>query len=476
MADNAVKTVSPPIFSSLDDLSQGSAVNAQRYKNLVDVFKTKYGIEPHFVVRAPGRVNLIGEHVDYSGYAVLPMAIEQDVAMACRVQALDAPINISNTNPKYHDYQADSKLAITESKKEWSDYVLCGITGVKKYCKLDAITGMDILVDGNIPPASGLSSSSALVCGSAMVAAYANKVDLPSKTFFAEMCAKSEHFIGTEGGGMDQAISFLGEPGKALMIEFQPVRTTEVKLPQGCVIVIANTLVPAEKATAASCFNVRVAECRLASLIMAKQIKLEKWEDATRLIFFQRDSGCKLSETAEKMVHTQLHPHCYDYPEMCTILDKPKSYIQSKFLNSMIHEITEFQLRCRSEHVFNEASRVYKFKDIANTENGMEAAAKLGQLMDESHTSCRDLYECSCSELDEIVSIAKSAGALGSRLTGAGWGGCVVTLVKEDNCQELMDRLREKYYKKYNVGLDNLDASLFVTKPGAGAAICVLNT
>ncbi|XP_064400613.1 N-acetylgalactosamine kinase-like [Halichondria panicea] len=477
MAETPAKKPSsdpPPVFSSLDELSQGSETNAKRYQNLVQAFKTKYGTEPQFIARAPGRVNIIGEHIDYSGYAVLPMAIELDIAIACRTRNEDV-INISNTNPKYLDHQSNinRKLNITKRGMMWYDYILCGIAGAEDYCNIDNLTGMDLLVDGNIPPASGLSSSSALVCCSALATAHANKIALPSKAFFAEMCAKCERYIGTEGGGMDQAISFLGEQGKAMMIEFDPIRTTEVKIPKGCVFVIANTLVPAEKATAASCFNVRVAECRLASLVMAYQLGVKRWEEVRKLLTLEYASGHELKEIMTKVVTKHLRSDPYTQSDLCSIMDVDKQYLWKEFLNEQTKSIEEFQLYYRVEHVYNEASRVYQFKDIANDPNGENVAVKLGKLMDDSHASCRDLYECSCPELDQIVAIAKSAGSLGSRLTGAGWGGCTVSLVREDKCKELMETLQEEYYKGHSNGMENLDASLFVTKPGPGAALCV---
>lgn len=459
---------SPPVFFSLDEFSRGSENNAKRYENLVQAFRTKFGSDPQFIARAPGRVNIIGEHIDYSGYAVLPMAIEQDIAIACQPKDT-ATINIANTDSKYPEYLGDLELKI--DGKTWHNYVLCGIKGAKEYCSIETLSGMDMLVDGNIPAASGLSSSSALVCCSALATAHANKITLPSKKEFAEFTAKCERYIGTEGGGMDQAISFLGEPGKAMMIEFDPIRTTEVEIPEGCVFVIANTLVAAEKAAEASCFNVRVAECRLASLVLAHQVGAEDWGKMRKLLQAEHASGLPLSRMME-IVSKHLRSGAYTRSNVCGILGVSSEQLQKEYLNNQTRSVDEFQLRCRAEHVYKEAHRVYQFKDIANSQESKDAAQKLGQLMDESHTSCQKLYECSCEELDEIVSIAKSAGSLGSRLTGAGWGGCTVSLVKEDKCQQLIEKLRDEYFKKISNKMENLEANLFVTKPGAGAALC----
>lgn len=462
----------PPIFSSIKEFSRGSQINEKRYIRLVDAFKSKYGTDPQFIARAPGRVNIIGEHIDYSGYAVLPMAIEQDVAIACCARGTST-IQIANLDPaKYEDFKGPLNESIDGHK--WYNYILCGVQGVEDYCSLEKLVGMDILVSGNIPPGAGLSSSSALVCCAALTTAFANKISLPSKTSFAELSAKCERYIGTEGGGMDQAISFLGEQGKAMMVEFNPVRPTEVQIPEGHVFVIANTLVSAEKAASESKFNVRVAECRLASLTMAYSLGIMNWSNVRKLGQLQDAVELPVTRMMECVsCHSRSDP--YTRADICSILDISEEWLQEQFLNRQTRSVKEFQLCLRAEHVYKEASRVYEFKEISESGSNASTAEKLGKLMDASHQSCKELYECSCPELDEIVTLAKSAGSLGSRLTGAGWGGCVVSLVSEEKREEVMSKLWEEYYKKVPSRMDNLEASLFVTKPGPGAALCDLS-
>ena len=464
----------PPIFSSIKEFSRGSEVNGKRYAYLVDAFKSKYGTDPQFIARAPGRVNIIGEHIDYSGYAVLPMAIEQDVAIACCARATST-FQIANVDSdQFKDFKCSVDEVADCDGHKWYNYVLCGVQGVEDYCSLEKSVGMDMLVSGNIPPGAGLSSSSALVCCSALATAFANKIALPSKASFAELSAKCERYIGTEGGGMDQAISFLGEQGKAMMIEFDPVRPTEVQIPKGHVFVIANTLVSAKKAAADSKYNVRVAECRLASLVLAHSKGFMNWGNVRKLVQLQDGLELPLTRMMEP-VSGFLRSDPYTQADLCAILDIPKYWLQEQFLNRQTRSIKEFQLYERAEHVYKEASRVYEFKEISETGNDANTAEKLGKLMDDSHKSCKELYECSCPELDEIVTLAKSAGSLGSRLTGAGWGGSVVSLVSEEKQDELMSKLREEYFKKDPSRMDNLEASLFVTKPGSGAALCDLS-
>nr|CAD7458530.1 unnamed protein product [Timema tahoe] len=214
------------------------------------------------------RVNLIGEHVDYCGYSVCPMAIKNSIIIAVKT-ILNDVIKIVNTDSNYgHSYKNNvDQLRIEVKPGEapaWYCYVLCGIKGV-----LEAIpsgqkpVGLSLAVTGNVPQASGLSSSSALVCAAALATAHANKLDI-SRKGLANLCAKAEQYIGTQGGGMDQAIALLATTGSAKHIYFNPLRSEDVQLPDECVFVIANSLSELNKAETHH-YNTRVAECCLAN-------------------------------------------------------------------------------------------------------------------------------------------------------------------------------------------------------------------
>lgn len=466
-------SVPPPVFSSTEELSQGSQVNRARYDNLVSSFEVKYGRKPEFLARAPGRVNTIGEHIDYCGYAVLPMAIEQDIAIACSTNDR-GELRFGSVNDTLYPSHTCPVEGFTIDGHTWYNYLLCGFKGIVESLSVSSPIGMDLLVDGNVPPSAGLSSSSALVCCAALTTAYANKVNIPSKKDLAELCAKCERYIGTEGGGMDQAISFLGAEGKALMIEFNPIRTNEVKVPQGVRFIIANSLVLEDKAASSAQFNVRVAECRLSAQVIAK-IKGKDWRQVRKLFTLQESLGLPLSEMAS-VVRDVLHPGEYTRDELCKILEITDEDLQSECLNKKTEAVGSFKLHDRALHVFEEANRVYVFKDTANTAGGdPNIPETLGKLMDDSHKSCSELYQCSCTELDELVAVSKSAGALGSRLTGAGWGGCTVSLVAEENVEAFLETVRADFYEKDSARMGNLATSLFSTKPGPGAALCDLN-
>lgn len=132
-------------------------------------------------------------------------------------------------------------------------------------------------------------------------------------------------------------------------------------------------------------------------------------------------------------------------------------------------EAERFHLYKRAKHVVEESLRVLKFRDTCLSppkENALEA---LGELMNASQTSCAKQFECSCDELDDLVSVARSAGAVGSRLTGAGWGGCTVSLVRAGEVGEFMKKVKEGYAPYRNLSEEKLKEAMFATKPGAGA-------
>lgn len=445
-----------------------SAISADgRLKNLKDTFEAKYGETPLFYACAPGRVNLIGEHIDYCGYSVLPMAIEQNILAAVSVNN-SGKIQLANTNPQYMDFtvSCSEDIAIDRDNPKWFYYFLCGVKGIQTTFAIPRLAGMSCVIDGTIPPSSGLSSSSALVCCSGLLTMEANQKSL-SKVALAEICAKCERFIGTEGGGMDQSISFLAERGTAKLIEFQPLRATDVKLPDGAVFVISNCCVEMNKA-ATSHYNIRVVECRIAAKILGRAMAVEL---SRILTLAQVQTELKASlEMMLSLVDEVLHPEPYNREEICKVLGITMEEFSTDLLSANTQHMTDFRLHQRAKHVYSEAARVLEFKSICDSEPA-ESIQLLGELMNQSHASCRDLYECSCPELDQLVDICLKAGAVGSRLTGAGWGGCAVSMVPSEKVESFLQAVRAAYYLPDPRRAAMEKQSLFVSKPGGGAAI-----
>ncbi|XP_056428207.1 N-acetylgalactosamine kinase isoform X5 [Hyla sarda] len=388
-----------------------------RLLKLKEMFISKFGSEPLFYARAPGRVNLIGEHIDYCGYAVLPMAVEQDILAA--VQPFDSHIlHLCNTNPTYLDFSLSlNDIEINKTKPLWHSYFLCGLKGIQEHFNLGIPKGMNCLVDGTIPPSSGLSSSSALVCCAGLATLTANGKSF-SKVELAETCTKCERYIGTEGGGMDQSISFLAEEGT----------------------------------------------------ILAKSKGLD-WKNLMKLGDVQSRLGVTVGDMLA-IVEQVLHPESYTREEVCETLGVSLEDLCASVLSQNTQDVSIFKLYQRAKHVYSEAARVLAFKKVCD-EAPANAVQLLGDLMNQSHVSCRDMYECSCTELDQLVDICLKSGAIGSRLTGAGWGGCTVSMVPVDKLNVFLTNVQEMYYKTDARRSALQKQSLFVTKPGSGAMVIV---
>lgn len=454
----------PPVYQVPNEGEQ-----AQRLAYLSETFISAFSQEPQFFTRAPGRVNLIGEHVDYCGYAVFPMAVELDIIIAVATNT-SGTLNVCNVDPSYSPFSCDmNSFEINKDKLAWFNYVLCGVRGIKEEGGLSGpFIGLNLAVSGNIPHSSGLSSSSALVCASALSMSHAHGLSLSLENL-AEICARCERHIGTQGGGMDQAISFLATKGTAKLIEFNPLHATTVVLPPGATFVVANSLAPMNKA-ANSYFNCRVMECRLAAQVMAKRAGLP-WRTFQRLGELQRALDMTLPQMIT-MVEDTFEVRPYSKRQVCELLNTTPDEINQVSLSENTRHIQEFKLHDRALHVFSEAHRVWEFKRACE-EGGVMALERLGRLMQESHKSTQLLYECSHPKLDSLVEHSKGL-AYGARLTGAGWGSCMVALVEDGKVEQYKDHLWKHCYSKEPAAQGRpRDSYLFTSHPGPGACVFV---
>ncbi|XP_010546963.1 PREDICTED: galactokinase [Tarenaya hassleriana] len=487
-----------PIFSSLDPVyGEGShlAEAQRRFDVLKAKFNEVFGDSPQVFARSPGRVNLIGEHIDYEGYSVLPMAIRQDTIIAIRkreTQEGQHQLRIANVNEKYSmcTYPADPDQEIDLKNHKWGHYFICGYKGFHEYAKskgvdLGSPVGLDVLVDGIVPTGSGLSSSAAFVCSStiAIMAVFSQNF---AKKELAQLTCECERHIGTQSGGMDQAISVMAKNGFAELIDFNPVRATDVKLPDGGSFVIAHSLAESQKAvTAATNYNNRVVECRLASIILGIKLGMEPKEAVTKVKTLSDVEGLCVSFAGDRgssdpvlAVKEFLKEEPYTAEEIEKIIEEKLPSVLGNDPTSLavLNAAKHFKLHQRAAHVYSEARRVHAFKDtVYSTLSDEDKLKKLGDLMNESHYSCSVLYECSCPELEELVNVCRENGALGARLTGAGWGGCAVALVKEPSASRFITSVKEEFYgKRVEKGVvkeEDMEQYLFASKPSSGAAI-----
>ncbi|ONK61691.1 uncharacterized protein A4U43_C08F32570 [Asparagus officinalis] len=489
-----------PIFSSLAPVyGDGSSLEEAelRIKNLKSKFAELFdGDQPDLFARSPGRVNLIGEHIDYEGYSVLPMAIRQDTIVGIKKRSDSKPLlRIGNVNDKYSlcTYPADPNQEIDLKNHKWGHYFICGYKGFYEFAKakgfdLGAPVGLDVVVDGIVPTGSGLSSSAAFVCSATIAIMAAFDAKYPKKEI-AQLTCECERHIGTQSGGMDQAISIMAKAGFAELIDFNPIRASDVKLPAGGSFVIAHSLAESQKAvTAATNYNNRVVECRLAAIVLAIKLGMRPKEAVSNVktlsdveglcVTFAGKSGSTDPFVAVKEF---LHEEPYTAEDIEKITEESLTSIFTNSASSLdvLRAAKHFKLFQRASHVYSEARRVHDFRNaVLSNSSDEDILKRLGDLMNDSHYSCSVLYECSCPELEELVKVCRDNGALGARLTGAGWGGCAVALVKESIVPQFILNLKESFYQsrieKGIINKNDLGLYVFASKPSNGAAILKL--
>ncbi|EPQ32073.1 uncharacterized protein PFL1_00271 [Pseudozyma flocculosa PF-1] len=529
-----------PLVSALDAIYSPAGVlkNGKRWDDLASQFKALFGgATPDFIARAPGRVNLIGEHIDYVGFSVFPAAIEKDILMATKVtyaasagaQADGVEVVLKNTTPRFKEtrftsrYQDTNSVALlNEGDERWANYFKVAFKGLHPHLPSHILADtndrrpsrIEVLVDGTIPPESSLSSSAAMTtCSSIVVLEAFGARQLIDRKEMAEVAIESERLVGVNSGGMDQSASIFSIPNHALFISFYPTLAVQpIQLPPSepdHVFVIANTLVVSDKkVTGPVNYNLRVVETRMAARALAKYLGLSE----------AKADGCKTLRGVQEayFAHADIQTEAANSAEVAETLErygaeaarlkimelKVEAAFASKregltrqeveaatgyagpefeqeFLSSFPIRADTFALYARSKHVFTEALRVLVFQSLCSStsslsaDKGASVYTSLGSLMDGSQASLRDLYNCSCPELDEVISIAKANGALGSRLTGAGWGGCTVHLVPKPKVQSFIQAIRTGYYAKKFPDLteEQLQDACFDTQPAGGACV-----
>ncbi|RZC85245.1 hypothetical protein C5167_041427 [Papaver somniferum] len=490
-----------PVFSSLESVYGGDGGSQLeevqiRYDNLKSKFQQVFGHLPDVFARSPGRVNLIGEHIDYEGYSVLPMAIRQDTIIAIRKHDdSESPkqVRIANLNEEKYamcTYPADPEQDIDLKNHKWGHYFICGYKGFHEFAKSKGVdvgvpVGLDVLVDGTVPTGSGLSSSAAFVCSSTIALMAVFDVNFPKKEI-AQLTCECERHIGTQSGGMDQAISVMAKSGFAALIDFNPIHATDVQLPAGGTFVIAHSLAESQKAvTAATNYNNRVVECRLASIVLGIKLGMKPEEALSKVKTLSDVEGLCVSYADSRgssnpvlAVKEFLKEEPYTAEDIQEIIQENLESVFSSSSSSLdvLKAAKHFKLFQRASHVYSEAKRVYAFKEtVLSKLSDEEMLQKLGDLMNDSHHSCSVLYECSCPELEELVKVCRDNGALGARLTGAGWGGCAVALVKENIVPQFILNLKEQFYQsridKGVINKNELGLYVFASNPSSGAAI-----
>jgi len=421
---------------------------ATRYQRGLEAFARIYGAGPVLVFRSPGRVNLIGEHTDYNHGFVMPMALDKDVLIFARPRK-DQQVNIANIEDRF------GKRHFTISEEippkpigDWANY-LQGPAQLLEREHGPGLKGFDGLVDGappyGVPRGAGLSSSSALTVAAAVTLVGINQLALQGAAL-AEACGRAEWYVGTRGGIMDQFSAVLAKHGHALFLDCRPREGNEyyfkhVPIPAGYAVIVVDSGV--RHKNTGPLFNRRVAEGRIGVRLLQK-----KFPGITHLRDVNDIPWEELEPLLPEVIHTDELLRLGIDPE--TILDQGVS-----------PGTDTFYVRKRCRHVITENQRV--LQSVSALEAGdMET---FGRLLQEAHASARDDYEISTPEIEVLVELANQApGTVGARLTGAGWGGCIVAVVQQDAVEAFVQSILPEYNRR--VGLQ---AKAFPCQSSAGA-------
>jgi galactokinase len=371
-------------------------------------FRRLYGGEPE-VFRAPGRVNLIGDHTDYNDGLVMPMALEFGTYVAVSAHD-DQRVRIRSRN---FDESVEFRLSEIRAPQSghWSNYVR-GVAGVL-LAEGIPLRGADLLIDSNVPIGAGLSSSAAIEVASAL-AFLASAGASMEMIKVALVSQRAEHeYVDTMCGIMDQFISCFGQANRALMLDCRSLEYEALLVPEEVRVVVCNTKVKHDHASGS--YNDRRRDCEAG----VRTMRAHGLPDirALRDVSMRDLDGCRewLPETVYR--------------------------------------------RCR--HVITENARVAAASAALKTQD----LKSFGELMYESHASLRDDYEVSCKELDVMVKIARGLpGVYGARMTGGGFGGCTVNFVPAPAVQDFVAMVEREYAR-----ITGVTPEVYVCVPGDGA-------
>lgn len=354
-------------------------------------------------VTAPGRVNLIGEHIDYHGLPVLPIALRRTIRVTFRARTDHVIRASSGARYGAREFEWTPGLAPVAAG-DWENYLRAAAEAVTR--KWGALRGVDAEIVSDLPPAAGLSSSSALIVAFTLALLRANRIPA-SFAELMDVLPEGEQFVGTRGGGMDHAASLASQADCASLINFVPLSVRPIPIPTDWAFLVAHSLHTAEKSGPLRAeYNAR----RAAGTAALERLHFTSY-----------------AEAIEGRTWSALEQLTQD----------------GAFL-----------------HVAGEALRVQAA--VAAMERN--DAAAFGRLLLESHTSLRDRLRVSCEPLDRLVNAAMASGALGARLTGAGFGGCAVVFCHRADRPAVRSGLLSRFYS----GRPEFDPDLHLIDADAG--------
>lgn len=367
-----------------------SDTNIQTLKNEVEAhFLSLIGSRPEITSYAPGRVNLIGEHTDYNQGFVLPCAINRGTVIAAKLRN-DSQMNVHavDINNQLSSWDVSRKI-ISDLEHSWANYLRGVCTEFQTMGH--SLQGVDMVIHGNIPQGTGLSSSASLSVAFATLLNKVNSTRLSLKEI-ALICQTSENnFVGCKCGIMDQLISTLGQADKALLIDCMDLSYESIPIPKDMSVLIIDSKVT--RGLIDSEYNIRREQCQNAAKILG-------------------------------------------LPSLCLANMEQLETAKTKMDNTVFH---------RAKHVITENNRVIDFSNAIKAHNHYE----ISTLMQQSHLSMKNDFNITTPEIDTLVNIVSNeiGDAGGVRMTGGGFGGCVVALIPTKYCSSVVTAVENNYSK-----------------------------
>ena len=461
--------------------SDTTEMQKARYIELLEHFIRKYGDKKVVITRSPGRVNLMGRHIDHRGGGINVMATDKDIVFvsASRDDDMVSITNIDSAFPdrtfsigcvlgekkydKWLDYLDDERVVreLNESGGCWSNYVKSAVIRVQFDNEMP-LCGMDMAASGTIPVAAGLSSSSSIVVSTMEAVVALNCLNISDKDFIT-LCGEGEWFVGSRGGAGDHAAMKCGKADRIVHLGFKPFEVGEnAEFSDKYAVIVANSMIKAKKSEGSKDkFNAKVASYEFALMLIKR--------------LYPEYGFAEFRDLAKVRPYSKIYDILKSIPETMTrggikmMLPEYSDRIKQIFMSHADPEV--YDLRAVSLYGISECVRADRCMQLLREGKYTE----LGEMMKISHNGDRltDLkvtdemldklskdnadvalqygaYDCSTPEIDYLCdTLNETDGVLGSELVGAGLGGCVVALVEKAKADSIISVLNEKYYDKY---------------------------
>ncbi len=460
---------------------EDSTNQKERYSALLDLFIKEYGDKKVVITRSPGRINLMGRHIDHRGGGINVMATDKDIVFVSAMRDDDNVniLNIDSTYPKrtfsigktlgekkydsWLSYLSDERV-VAELKENggcWSNYVKSAVIRAQFENDL-TICGMDMVAGGTIPVAAGLSSSSGIVVAVMEAVVSLNSLNITDRDFI-NLCGEGEWFVGSRGGAGDHAAMKCGKKDSIVHLMFKPFEVGEcANFSDKYAVIVANSMIKAKKSEGnKDRFNSKVASYEFAFMLIKR--------------LFPQYCFVEFRDIAKVRPYSEIYEILKAIPETLTrggikaLLPEYKDSIAQIFSNHADPGI--YNIRGVALFGISECIRSEKCMELLNDGN----YKALGEMMKISHNGDRlgntpitdemldalikdntDIslvggdYGCSTEQIDYLCDLLNSTdGVLGSELVGAGLGGCVIALVEKDKADSIISVINEKYYDKY---------------------------